>query len=82
MTVEPYDHLRVAADGAATLLRVTDADGSRVRSGSVRRVDAATAATLDEAEDPDAGSGPLRLLASLADGLVWTLRGGLRRLVP
>lgn len=115
MDVEPYDHLRVAADGAsgggtadgtgdddsdgtdlapggyrvvgvgegaATLLRVTDADGRRVRSGRVERVDAAAVDSLEPADDPDASPGPVRALASMVDGLVWTLRGGLRWLVP
>lgn len=66
----------------ATLLRVTDADGRRVRSGHVEHVAAATVAALDPAEDPDAGAGPVRALASLAQGLFWSVRGTLRRLGP
>lgn len=69
-------------DGAATLLRVADADGTRVRSGRVERVAAPGVEALAAAENPDANTGPLRALALLADGLAWTLRGGLRRLAP
>ncbi len=78
MTPEPYDHVRAAdgpvppgvyrvvgvGGGRVTLLRVTDADGRRVNSGAVERVDRETLArAFESAENPDAGFS----LASLVD---------------
>lgn len=67
-------------EGEVTLLRVADADGRRVHSGTVSYVPVGVVASaLDPADDPDAGFSPLDAVAGLLDGMVWELRSLLGR---
>lgn len=67
---------RVVGTGdPVALLRVGDADGRRVTTGEVVRVDhVALDASFERADDPDAGIHPIRGLANAASGFYWQFR--------
>lgn len=90
---DPYTHYRPTGDtdhspgvyrvvgtgDPVALLEVADAEGTRVHTGTLLRVDAETLATgFEPAADPDAGLSPLSALRNAVQGLYWSVR----RLVP
>jgi len=72
---EPGVYRVVGTGDGVVLLRVADADGRRVHSGELSRVEPETLSeAFDPAGDPDAGVDPLATLRETLDGLYWAVR--------
>jgi hypothetical protein len=72
---EPGVYRVVGVSGGMTLLRVADAEGRRVHTGEISRVDPGTfAEAYVPAQNPDAGFAPLSALRGMLDGLYWSVR--------
>lgn len=69
-----YRVVGIGPDNDVTLLRMTDADGSRRYTGDLSTVPAATLATTEPASNPDAGLALAHRLRNLASGLYWSVR--------
>lgn len=74
--LDPGVYRVVGTAEEVVLLRVGDADGRRVHTGEVSRVDPATLdAEFESAPDPDAGVGPVSAVKNALQGLYWSVRG-------
>lgn len=88
MNVAVYDHVHPAdadytggvyrvvgiADDRVTLLRVTDADGTRTSTGHLERVPREDLVGFESASDPDAGFAPVRTLLGALEGYAAMIR--------
>lgn len=74
------------ADGSVTLLRVGDADGRRLNTGTIVTVEAAELERFEPAENPDGNRGLGESLSAVPATLYWSVRGAvdglIRRPVP
>lgn len=65
----------VGVTHGVTLLRVGDAEGRRVHTGEIRRVDGETFETeFEAATDPDAGLSPAGALRDATQAVYWSVR--------
>lgn len=72
---DPGVYRVVGATDGVTLLRVGDADGRRIHTGELRRVDAAALESgFEAARNPDAGLSPAGTLRDAAQGVYWSVR--------
>jgi hypothetical protein len=83
-----YDHVRTTGDtpdpgvyrvvgtaeDSVTLLRVTDADGTRRHTGTVVTVARANLSALEPAENPDGNRSVGTMIAGRLDGVYWSFR--------
>jgi hypothetical protein len=69
-----YRVVGIKSDASTTLLRVTDATGSRQYTGDVVPVSAATLAATEPVSNPDAGLALGHRLRNLRTGLYWSVR--------
>jgi hypothetical protein len=69
-----YRVVGVGPDDDVSLLRVTDADGSRQYTGGVVTVSAATLAATEPVPNPDVGLALGHRLRNLGTGVYWSVR--------
>lgn len=74
VTGATYRVVGIGPDDDVSLLRVTDADGSRQYTGDVVTVSAATLAATEPVPNPDAGLALGHRLRNLGTGLYWSVR--------
>lgn len=76
--VDPGVYRVVGTTDGVALLRVGDADGRRVHTGEVHRVDTDTLdAAFEPASNPDAGFALASALRDALQGLYWSVRRSL-----
>ena len=91
--IHVYDHVRptsadtpdgvyrvVGVSETVTLLRVGDADGRRVTTGEIHRIDRDALDGFETAENPDDGWAITATLAGLPNSIYWQLRTFVRTL--